>query len=393
MQTTAQILLSVGFIFLLGLATDLIGKRTFLPRVTLLLIFGMLIGQEGFDLIPLVVSERLDLISELALLMIGFLLGGRLTKELFIHSGRQILWISISTVISTVIIVILGMVSLGVPIGIAILLGCIASATAPAATVDTVIESKIKTPFANVLLAIVALDDLWALIIFSIGLSLVASINGLVEEVSPLQNILCDIGGAGFLGMVIGLPAAYLTGRIKPGEPMLMEAMGLVLICGGLAMWLEVSFLIASMIMGIVIANLAKHHEYPFHEIENIEWPFMVLFFILAGASLEFSALKGIGLLGLIYIISRVVGKVAGATLGAYVSHSDVMTHRWMGLALLPQAGAAIGMTLIAANQFPEYRQLMLTIVISSTVFFEVLGPVMTRQALRHSVTDKELPG
>ena len=280
MQTTAQVLLAIGFIFMLGLATDLLGKRTFLPRVTLLLVLGILIGKEGFDLIPLAVSDSLDLISELALLMIGFLLGGRLTKSLFLNSGRQIMWISISAVVGTVVIVFSGLLLFGVPLGIAILLACIASATAPAATVDTVLESNINSPFSNLLLAIVALDDLWALIIFSFGMAIVTFLNGQDGSAMPLQHIVQDIGGAGLLGLLIGLPAAYLTGRVKPGEPMLMEAMGLVLICGGLAMWLEVSFLIASMVMGAVIANLAKHHEYPFHEIENIEWPFMVIFFV-----------------------------------------------------------------------------------------------------------------
>ncbi|MCK5433151.1 MAG: cation:proton antiporter, partial [Gammaproteobacteria bacterium] len=182
---------------------------------------------------------------------------------------------------------------------------------------------------------------------------------------------------------LIGLPAAYLTGRIKPGQPILTEALGIVFVCGGLALLLDVSFLIASMVMGAVIVNLAKHHEYPFHAIEDIEWPFMIIFFILAGALLDISGLKDIGLIGLIYIICRIIGKIVGASIGSKYSGADPLTRRWMGVALLPQAGVAMGMALVAASQFPDYRQLLLSVVISTTVFFEIIGPVFTRIALR----------
>lgn len=163
------------------------------------------------------------------------------------------------------------------------------------------------------------------------------------------------------------------------------EALGIVFVCGGLAIWLGVSFLIASMVMGAVIANVAKHHEYPFHAIEGIEWPFMVIFFVLAGASLELSALEDIGLIGVAYILCRITGKYLGARIGSQFSHAGQVTKSWMGVALLPQAGVAIGMALVASNQFPEYRQMLLSIVISSTVFFEIIGPVFTRLAIQRS--------
>ena len=166
---------------------------------------------------------------------------------------------------------------------------------------------------------------------------------------------------------------------------MLMEALGLVFLCGGIAIWLDVSFLIASIAMGAIVANFARHHEYPFHEIENIEWPFMTIFFVLAGASLELDMIKQIGLIGGVYIISRITGKLLGARIGAGLCKADTMTRCWMGFALLPQAGVAMGMALVAANRFPEYQQVLLTVVISSTVFFEIIGPVFTRAALRRA--------
>ena len=159
----------------------------------------------------------------------------------------------------------------------------------------------------------------------------------------------------------------------------------LVFVCGGLAIWLDVSFLIASMVMGAVVANLATHHEYPFHSIEDIEWPFMVIFFVLAGASLEFSTLQDIGLIGSVYIVCRFAVKVLGAGLGGRCSGAGKATCRWIGVAMLPQAGAAMGMALVATNQLPEYRQVLLSVVISTTVFFELIGPTFTRLALRRA--------
>jgi Kef-type K+ transport system membrane component KefB len=257
---------------------------------------------------------------------------------------------------------------------------------------DTVLESKSKGSFSDLLLSIVALDDVWGLILFSIGVAIVAAINGYAAETSQLFIVIKDIGGALLLGIGLGFPAAYLTGRIRKGQPMLMEALGLVFLCGGLALMLDVSFLIASIVMGAIVANFATHHEYPFHEIENIEWPFMSIFFVLAGASLDFDSIQAVGLIGLTYILSRTLGKLFGARIGAAISHADSATRHWMGLALLPQAGVAIGMALVASNQFPDYRSALLTIVIGSTVFFEIIGPMFTRMALRRTQHHPENP-
>lgn len=385
MSSTSQFLITLGGILLLGLLTSALGHRTFLPRVTLLLIFGALIGKEALDIIPSVFTDRFDLIANIALLMVGFLIGGKLTKDKFRNSADKILWISISAAILTTIIVSLGLFLAGVSIEIAILLGTIAAATAPAAILDIIMEFNYEGPFKDLLLSIVAIDDILALILFAFGIAIVTALNGDDSMLTPVIHATKDIGGATLLGLLIGIPAAYLTGRIRQGQPMLTEALGLVFLCGGLAIWLDISFLIASMVMGAVIANFAKHHEYPFHAIEGVESAFMVVFFILAGASLEFSAIKEIGLIGVLYIVCRTMGKYLGAMIGSHYSHANPATKYWMGTALLPQAGVPIGMALVAANHFPEYRQTLLTVIISSTVFFEIVGPIFTRLALQRA--------
>lgn len=383
-QSSYAFLLALGGILLLGLLTSALGQRTFLPRVTLLLVFGIIIGKDVLDIIPLAVTDRFGIIADMALLMVGFLLGGKLTIESMGHSAGRVLWISLGAALVTTCIVSSGLLLAGVSVEIAILLGCIASATAPAAVLDVVMEAGEETPFRRLLLSIVALDDVWALLLFSIGLALVSSLTG-TDDLSPLSMALRDVGGAVVLGVLVGLPAAYLTGRVQAGKPMLTEALGVVFVCGGLAMWLDVSYLLAAIVTGAVIANIARHHEYPFHAIEGIEWQFMVVFFVLAGASLELGALRDIGLIGIIYILCRAAGKFFGARIGSLLSGADRVTRNWMGAALLPQAGVAIGLALVASNRFPEYRQLLLSVVISSTVFFEIIGPVFTRLAIRRA--------
>lgn len=382
MHSSTQFLIAIGSILLFAIAADVIGKHTFLPRVTLLLLFGVIIGKDVLDLIPPIVTNQFELLADIALIMVGFLIGGKLTRKSMQGTVGKTLWISNSAVLITVSIVSISLLLIGIETQLAILLGCIATATAPAATIDVISESNYQGPFASLLISIVAIDDALGLIVFSIGIAFVSALNGNEYSMYPVLIALKEIGGAIILGAGIGLPAAYLTGRLNPGQPILVEALALVFLCGGLAIWLNVSFLIASIVMGCVIVNLAKHHDYPFHAIEGIEWIFLIIFFTLAGASLSLESLVSIGLIGIVYIIARVIGKILGGFLGAKISKTDKATQNWIGPALLPQAGVAVGMALVASTKFPQYQQLLLSVVISTTIFFEIVGPIVTRYAL-----------
>jgi Kef-type K+ transport system membrane component KefB len=397
---SSQFLLTLGIILLVGLLFSTVAQRSFLPRATLLLVFGVVIGEGSLDLIPNLFSDRFELIADITLLMVGFLLGGKLTASSLRDHSVKSFAISFSAAVIPASIVCLGMLAMGIALEIAVLLGCFAAATAPAAVFDVVDESGVKNRFSELLLMIVVLDDVWALLLFGVGMAIVTSLNGVAGDNSFTMLVVQELLGALLLGVVIGLPAAYLTGRVKPGKPVLSEALGIVFLCGGLAMWLDVSYLVASIVMGAVIANLARHHDYPFHAIEGIEslhhdYPFhaiegieslfMVVFFVLAGASLEIDALAAVGVIGVVYILCRTLGKYLGAWIGGMLSRADSINRNWIGVALLPQAGVAIGMALVASNQFPEYRQVMLPVVIASTVIFEIVGPVFTRFAIRRT--------
>lgn len=382
MQESAQLFIAIGAILALGMAADMLGQRSSLPRVSLLVLLGIATGPAALNLIPNVLLENFDTIALIALVMIGFLLGGRLTRELLQKTGMTGLWISLIEAIGTAIVVFIGLSLVGLPADIAMLLACIAAATAPAATFETVMEFGNPGKFATLLLLVVALDDIWGLMLFSFALSIASSMNGAESELSPLLMLLRDLGGGVVIGLLLGLPAAFLTGRIKSGKPMLTEALVLTLLCAGLALWAEASFLIAAIVMGAVITNTARHHEYPFHAIENIERPFLIVFFVLAGAALEFGPLWQAGLISIVYIGCRVLGKVVGAFAGARFGKASTSTGRWMGIALLPQAGVAMGMALLAVSASPDYRDVLLPVVIGATIVFEIVGPLGTRMAL-----------
>jgi len=381
MEDISKIFLTLGAIFLLGLFTDALGRRTPLPRVTLLLIFGFLIGPSALDLLPDLGKNWFIIVADMALVMVGFLLGEKLilrSREL----GRFVLLISITDVIATAMVILVGLLLIGIQIEIALLLAGIAPATAPAATSDVVHEARAEGRFASTLLGIVAIDDAWGLLIFSFMLATAQALSGQGGVMDVLMSGGWELGGALLVGIGLGIPMAYLTGRIRPGEPTLAEALGVVFLCGGLAIWLDVSFLLASMVLGVVVANLARHHERPFHAIEGIEWPFLILFFVLAGASLHLGSLLQVGLIGASYVVLRIVGRFVGVGVGSRISHADPAIRRWMWMALMPQAGVALGMALVVTQRFPDLAEIILPIVIGATVLFELIGPVLTRRAL-----------
>lgn len=382
MDDVAITLITLGVLLLLGLVTDALGKHTPLPRVTLLLILGFLIGPSALDLLPHLGEKWFHMVANMALVMVGFLLGERLTLSSMRRHGRLVLWISIGSVVATAGAVLVGLLLIGVRLDVALLLAGIAPATAPAATADVVHEMRAHGRFARTLLGIVAVDDAWGLILFSLMVTMAQTFTGQGEAMGPLLAGAWELGGAVLVGIGLGIPMAYLTGRIQPGEPTLVEALGLVFLCGGIAIWLDVSFILASMVLGSVVANLARHHARPFHAIEGIEWPFMILFFVLAGASLHAEALYGIGLVGSAYVILRIIGRVLGAWAGGAISGAGPLFRRWMGMALMPQAGVALGMALVATQCCPDLGKVILSVVIAATVVFEVIGPVLTRIAL-----------
>jgi Kef-type K+ transport system membrane component KefB len=375
------VFLSLGGLFTAGLACDVLARRTGLPRVTLLLAVGVVAGRSGLGLIPPAFDALFGFLSIAALTLVAFLLGNALTRDKLRDNGRMILWVSWSIVAATLLCVTLGLWGLGLDPALAMILGAIACATAPAATQDILREAGAEGRFADTVKGIVAIDDAWGLIVFSLVLVGAAGLTG-TNGGGLLAIAAEDILGAVLVGLAVGAAGAVLTGRITRGEPLQAEALALVFLTAGLSEWLGVSYLLAGLVAGAIIANFATHHDRAFHEIEHAQWPFMLLFFLMAGAVLDVAQLWALGGVGLAYVGLRVFGRVAGGWVGAWLAGAGPAQRRWIGPALMPQAGVAVGMALVAAEQFPHWGPQIMSLTVGTTVLFELAGPPVTRLAV-----------
>ena len=383
---TANLIL-LGIILSLSIFADAVANRLRLPRISLLVVVGVGVavvqqwglGQTGGR--PL--GDLTEPLIQVALVMVAFLLGGELTLERLRTTGSLIVIVSLAVIAMGVLFVGVGLLLLGFPLVVAVSLAAISVATDPAAVSETVHESGDTRFRARLLMGIVAIDDAWGVLVFGLAMALLGwLLSG--EGGLALVQAGWELGGALVLGAAVGLPAAWLTGQLRRGEPTQVEAIALILLLAGLSTWLEVSALLAAMIAGALVANLSTHHTRSFNEIEHIEWPFLVFFFVLSGASVDLGHLGSALWLTLAYIVLRLVGRYLGGVLGGYLArrHATRLPHD-IGLALTPQAGIAMGMALLAVERFPEHGAVLLAAVVASTVIFEVVGPLMVRHVLR----------
>ncbi|MCP3906328.1 MAG: cation:proton antiporter [Planctomycetes bacterium] len=378
-------LVIIGLCLLAGFVAHVIGQRAHVPRVTLLLLIGVVVGPSGLGVAPEGLVEWFPLAAQLALSMVGFELGERFVGRNVRSSGRTILVVAVAVTLFTALAVFVGLLIAGVSLVMALLLAGIASATDPAATVDVIRETRSGGTLTDTVLGVVAVDDAIGVMLFSVLVVIARVVGDGSLEAGIAGLALWEVGGGVLVGLVFGVPMALLTGRIRAGEPTRLETLGFVLCASGVASLLGVSYLITAMVQGAVVANFARHHTRPFHVIENVTQPFLVVFFILAGFRLDTTALVEAGTVAVAYLVARSIGRVVGGTLGARLARADRTVGRHVGWCLLPQAGVALGLGLLAADEFPEFGDRIVTLLIGTTVVFEILGPLATRIVLRMS--------
>ncbi|MCG6659134.1 cation:proton antiporter [Halomonas campisalis] len=382
---TANLIL-LGVILSVSIFVDALARRLGLPRISLLVLVGvalatvqqLVLGHDG--------SAPLGALSEplihLALVLVSFLLGGELTLTRLRRHGWLLVGISLVIVMSGALLVGVGLLLLGFPLVVAVSLAAISVATEPAEITEEVHARGDTRLRARLLMGMVAIDDAWGILLFGVAVALLGwQLTG--EGGLALAHAGWELGGALLLGTAIGLPAAWLTGRLRPGEPTQVEALALILLLTGLSVWLQVSGLLAAMFAGALVANLSTHHTRSFREIEHIEWPFLVFFFVLSGASVDLGYLGSALWLTLAYIALRLAGRYLGGVLGVHLAGRQEALPRDIGLALTPQAGIAMGMALLVVERFPEHGTLLLSAVVASTVVFELTGPFLIRRVLR----------
>ena len=391
----AQVFLMIGTVFAAGLGADLLARRLRLPRVTVLLLAGLALGQSGAQVLPSPTEPVQQFLSVTALSMVAFLLGSSLSLDTLRSAGRAIVILSLAVVLGTLAVVSLGLWALGLPLGLALLLAAIATATDPAATQEVITQSRQDSLFTRTLKGIVAIDDAWGLIAFSLVVLVVQPLAGATgaetgAETGIVMALLREVLGSILLGAAAGVLGGWLSGRLAPGQPLQIEALALVFTLTGAALALDLSYLITTMVAGAVLVNTAHHHDRAFHEIEHIKWPFMVLFFVLAGATLDLGAVAALGLLGAAFVGLRIVARVLGGWAGAQLGGTAPAHAMLYGPALLPQAGVAVGTALIASETFPQWADIIMPLTLGATVVFELLGPPLALWAIKRSAAQPQ---
>ncbi|SHI91707.1 transporter, CPA2 family [Clostridium amylolyticum] len=380
-----NLLYYVAIILFSGLFFGKIVSKFKLPYVTGYLIGGILIGPSVLKLVPHTAISSLSIITKSALGFIAFSIGSEFSLNQVKKSGFGVIIITILEALFAVILVDLAMIFIfKQSVQFSIVLGAIAAATAPAATVMVIRQYKAKGPLVNTLLQVVAMDDAVAIIAFSVSLAIAQSMNGssgsFFKEAILAPSI--EIFGAAILGIAAGFVLALLSKKASGEDQLLVITIGTIFLVLGLSEYFNLSSLIACMMLGATLVNITTNKK-PFNLADRFTPPLFIAFFTIAGLDLNLSVMTSIGIIGIGYVVFRVIGKLLGAYVGAKIANSPGNVQKYLGLALIPQAGVAIGLSMIAETALGNNVGLKLkTIILAATVIYELFGPVLAKIAL-----------
>lgn len=383
-----NILLVLGICLAGGLLISRLMKLINLPNVTGYLIVGLLIGPYVANIVSIEDVGKLSVITEVALGFIAFSIGGEFKLEYMKKIGGKLIGITLMQAACAVGFVTIAL--LFVPgehrVPQALLLGAIAAATAPAATLMVVRQYKAKGVVTDTLLPVVAFDDAVGLIVFAIFFSL-AKVFATGAEITfsevawnPIHEILRSLIIGGALGAILAVSMKFFRSRANR----LCLMITAVVIGVALSSLFEMSSLLTCMMLGAVFANMRIDAIDILENNERWTPPLFMLFFVLSGAQLDLSILLAAGLVGIIYIVCRSLGKYFGAYWGASLAKADPKVKKYLGITLLPQAGVAIGMAQVvsASPELGAFSAQIVTVVLFATLVYELVGPILTKIAL-----------
>ena len=405
MTQTASIFMSLSIALLAGLLLSRLAKKVKLPAVTAYLISGVLIGPFVLGAIGIpgigITADQIEgfgLISDLALGFIAFAMGNEFRLAQLKKIGKQATVIGVVQALFTTLVVDVVLIGLHflmpdkLSLPAAIVLASVATATAPAATMMVVKQYKAKGPVTDVLLPVVALDDAVGLIVFAISFGVAKSIStGTVDVLSvilePLLEIVLSLGLGFIMGLLFTLCEKYFHSRSKRMAVSVTFVMMTVAISslkfdvGGIH--IGFSSLLACMMLGTVFCNMCEVSEELMDRADRWTTPVLILFFVISGAELELSVFAdwAVVVVGIVYIISRSVGKYYGANISAKMTKSDPNIVKYLGITLLPQAGVALGMAIKAIELGPD-GAIVRNITLFAVLIYEIVGPFLTKIAL-----------
>ena len=393
-QPVAAVIISVALMLFSGFLMTRLTKLLRLPNVTAYIVAGILIGPYCLDLVPQRIIDGTDFLSDIALAFIAFSTGEFFKLSVLKKSGMRVVWITLfEAVLASVFVFILTYFVLRLELAFSIVLAALASATAPASTMMTIRQTGAKGDFVDTLLQVVALDDVVGLVLYSVAISVaLASLGGsggcsFETLVKPVLLNLAALALGGLFGLVMKL---LMPARRSTDNKLIISVALLFAFCGVCAL-LDVSPLLGCMAMGTVYTNVAENDKL-FKQLGYFSPPILLLFFVRSGMNFKLDALfsasgslNGVPLIavGVGYFLVRIVGKYIGAWVGCAAVKKDRLVRNYLGLALIPQAGVAIGLAALGARTLGGVMGSDLeTIILASSVLYELLGPGCAKLAL-----------
>ncbi|MBN1804110.1 MAG: cation:proton antiporter [Sedimentisphaerales bacterium] len=402
-------ILFFGIIILGGTFASRLFQRLHIPQVVGCIVMGVLLGQV-LNVITAEYIEKLHPFTMFALGIIGFMIGSELRGDVFKKYGKQFFIILFAQGIGAFILVCIGTAALTwlifkdlrLAFALGLVLGAIASATAPAATVNVLWEFKTRGPLTAAILAIVALDDALALVLYRAAATGAKALmgTGQTSVLAATGLLFGEIIAAILLGFFAGLMLYFLLKFVRADDKILGFSISSLLIVVGITIIPKIDPILPAMTFGITIANLSpRQSKNTFSLVEKFSPPMYTAFFVLAGAHMQFNKLdhRIISLI-LIYVICRAAGKIFGSAFGAYLSKASANVRKYLGICLLPQAGVAIGLAILASQQFSEGTgQTIILVVMTGTFLMEIFGPMLVKAGVKKAgeaglnVTEEDL--
>lgn len=379
-----NIFLKLGLLLSFALAGARVARKFGLPNVTGYLIGGLFLGPSFLNIMEASDSGMINFINEFALSAIAFNVGGEFLLRDLKRLGKEIFIITVAEVIGVILLVFGVMFFIfNQEFAFSLIVASMSAATAPAGTLMVIQQYRAKGPLTDTILPITALDDAFGIMAFGIALSVSKLVIGgadasLMMFLSPVIEIILSLA----LGFGIGFLFSRVSTKASSQEELLSIALFFIIINTGVANYLNLSPLLSGMMMGAVHINIHPNPSRLFSTVNSFTPPIHLMFFAFAGASLDLSVLSQIGLLGTGYVASRFFGKVLGASAGAKLAGSDPKIVKYIGLALLPQGGISIGLSMVVARELPSISTNVITLILFSVLVFEIMGPILAKYAI-----------
>ncbi|MFA7507274.1 MAG: cation:proton antiporter [Bacilli bacterium] len=394
-----NLLYYIGIIILTGLLFGKVAKYFKLPNVTGYILGGLIIspsimGHLGVNIVPNNIAEILTPISEIALGFIAFTIGTEFQLSYFKKVGMKPIVIAFFESFFAVVFIFVVLLLFKVEIGFAIVLASIGAATAPAATLMVIKQYKAKGIVTETLMSVVAIDDATAMIFFGIAIAISKALGSASTNITwtifkPIIEVVVSLGIGFVVGLIITLLLKWFTGRsnrVSVVTAFLLITVSISSIFTYFRVPFDFSSLLSCMMAGAVLTNLSSERKTSsiLELIDRFTPPIMISFFVLSGINLELSVLKTVGIIGIIYIVMRVIGKWTGAWLGGKITKASPEVQKYLGFSLIPQAGVAIGLSLVARSVLEPIQAAQLTaVILSATLIYELIGPLITKISLQ----------